>query len=173
MRLSSILSKIPDYRPRFQISLRDFKCFVLDSSQCWTSRSKVDFSLPFQKVFKIVCGWEVKFHYSLWLKSVYTSFIQIIIQHQVFHFQHPQETQKDLDVVVSSDSKWSNHCNSIIKAYKSLALIWCTFSSSHFPSVKLHLYITLVVLTWHTAHNYGNHIYQGYSVSWAYPMSGD
>ena len=56
-----------------------------------------------------------------------------------------QETQKDLGVIVSSDLKWSNHYNSIISiAYNSLALIRRTFCSNHYPSVKLHLYITLV-----------------------------
>ena len=57
-----------------------------------------------------------------------------------------QESQKsDLGVIVSSDLMWSNHYNSIIsKAYKSLALIRCTFCSKHCSSVKLHLYVTLV-----------------------------
>ena len=53
-----------------------------------------------------------------------------------------QNTNKDLGVIVSSDLKWSNHYNFIIpKAYKSLRR---TFSSMHCPSVRLHLYITLV-----------------------------
>ena len=50
-----------------------------------------------------------------------------------------------LGVIVSSDLKWSYHYNSIIsKTYKSLALLWHTFSSRHCPLVKLHLYTTLV-----------------------------
>ena len=74
-----------------------------------------------------------------------------------------QETQKDLGVIVSSDLKWSNHYNSIIpKVYKSLALIRCTFSPSNCPSVKLHLYITLVCpnLT------YCSQLWQQYLIMW-------
>jgi len=56
-----------------------------------------------------------------------------------------QETHRDLGIIMSSDLSWREHMKSILsRAYKTLNLIRCSFSTCHSPQAKKILYLSLV-----------------------------
>ena len=89
----------------------------------------------------------------IWTKSSKVSFN--CTKHAILHFWNnsnnhatfsidPISVTKDLGVMIRNDLQWSDHYNMITsKAYKSLGLICCSFTTN-FISVKKMLYISLI-----------------------------
>ena len=83
---------------------------------------------------------------------MFISHLEPTVSHYNYHLNEqliPKlKSHQDLGIILSDDLSWRNHYTYILsKAYKSLNLIRCTFKSSHSPSIKTKLYITLVHFT--------------------------
>jgi len=62
---------------------------------------------------------------------------------QLHHLISGQETH--LGIIMSSDLSWREHMKNILsRAYKTLNLIRCSFSTGHSPQAKKILYLSLV-----------------------------